>query len=261
MATVSSPQQAGRMPGHLELPFDDGKPVKNSLEHLQSVVLTDSIRPVVRKLYPEERYFIGQDCGIYWREVEPPLDGVKAPDWYFVPDVPALLDGERRRSYVLWRELIAPLLLIEFASGDGREERDHTPYEGKFWVYEKVIRPAFYVIWEPFAPRLGVHHFVENAYAPLAPNARGHYEIGPLQIELGIWRGKIDNTEGPWLRFWSLEGELLPGGWEQAELEREEKERALKLAEQERAQREQIEQRAAAMAEKLKALGHDPNTV
>ena len=49
---------------------------------------------------------------------------------------------------MLWHELIALLIVLEFVSGDGSEERDRTPWMGKFWIYEQVIRPAFYGIYE-----------------------------------------------------------------------------------------------------------------
>ena len=49
---------------------------------------------------------------------------------------------------MLWQEIIPPLIVLEFVSGDGSEERDKTPWTGKFWVYEQVIRPAFYGIYE-----------------------------------------------------------------------------------------------------------------
>ncbi|MCI0455380.1 MAG: Uma2 family endonuclease [Gemmataceae bacterium] len=274
--------EAGPWPDHLQLPFQDNVPVKNSLEHLQSVILTDAIGPVVKKLYPEGHYFIGQDCGIYWRLTEPPERGVKAPDWYFVPDVPATLQGEARRSYVLWKEVMSPTLVVEYVSGDGSEERARTPWEGKFWVYEKAIRAAFYAIWEPLIPRLEVYHLVDNAYQPLSPNARGHFEIGPLQVELGLWEGQVANQERTWLRCWSLEGELLPTGWENSEREKREKELALWQAEQERlrrteaeqqamqerVQREQAERKAEeaqrlaqVLAERLRAAGIDPDAI
>ena len=43
-----------------------------------------------------------------------------------MPNVPATLDGFRR-SYVLWREHMATFIALEFASGNGEEERDRTP--------------------------------------------------------------------------------------------------------------------------------------
>ena len=65
----------------------------------------------------------GSSCGIYWRETDPPEPGAEAPDWFYVPNVPATLDGFRR-SYVLWPEHMAPFIALEFASGNGDEERD-----------------------------------------------------------------------------------------------------------------------------------------
>ncbi len=39
-----------------------------------------------------------------------------------------MLNGTFRRSYVLWQEFIAPLIVLEFVSGNGAEERDRTPW-------------------------------------------------------------------------------------------------------------------------------------
>ena len=110
-----------------QLPESDGTFVQNFQEHTQSIVLTSSIAPVLEKLHPDGRYCIGQDSGIYWRLMEPPEKGAEAPDWFYVPNVETLVDGEYRRSYVRWKEFVAPLIAIEFVSGNGTEERDATP--------------------------------------------------------------------------------------------------------------------------------------
>ena len=131
------------LPDHTQLPDHDGTFGKNFQEHPQSILLTDSIQPVLEQRHPQNDYCIGQDCGIYWRLTEPPEPperGAICPDWFYVPNVPPNLDGKPRRSYVMWQEYLAPLIVIEFVSGDGREERDKTPIKGKFWVYEQVIR-------------------------------------------------------------------------------------------------------------------------
>ena len=44
------------------------------------------------------------------------------------------------------QELIAPAVVIEYASGDGSAERDRTPKEGKFWISEQVVHGGFYAI-------------------------------------------------------------------------------------------------------------------
>ncbi len=121
------------LPDHTQLPESDGTFVlakrtvgQNWQEHPQSILLTDSIQPVLQKLYPHSQYFIGQDLGIYWRITEPPEKGAEAPDWFYVPNVPPSLNGKTRRSYVLWQEYISPLVALEFVSGNGSEERDKT---------------------------------------------------------------------------------------------------------------------------------------
>ena len=204
------------LPDHTQLPESDGTFVKNWQEHPQSILLTDSIQPVLQKLYPDSQYFIGQDLGIYWRITEPPEKGAEAPDWFYVPNVPPSLNGKTRRSYVLWQEYISPLIVLEFVSGNGSEERDKTPWKGKFWIYEQVIKPAFYGIYEVNKASIEVYELIGGKYQLLAANERGHYLIKPMGIELGLWQGEYQNMELPWLRWWDLQGNLLLIGEERA---------------------------------------------
>jgi len=223
-------------PDHTQLPESDGTFVKNFQEHPQSLILTDSIGPVLQRRHPDGHYCIGQDCGIYWRETDPPEQGAEAPDWFYVPNVPPKLGGKIRRSYVLWRELLAPLIALEFASGNGEEERDATPSSisvdglatkpGKFWVYEQVMRIPFYGIYEINNGKLEVYHLIEGFYQKMNPNERGHYPIAPLGVELGLWQGSYQNQTQLWLRWWDEQGELLLIGDERAELERQRAEQA-----------------------------------
>ncbi|MBY0523599.1 MAG: Uma2 family endonuclease [Gemmataceae bacterium] len=246
-AIVAPGTQATTVPDHTQLPDKDGVPVRNSQEPWQSMLLTESLEPELRRLYPEGNYFIGQDVGIYWREADPPLLGAKAPDWYLVPDVPRLLNSELRRSYVLHRELMAPLVILEYASGDGSEERDRTPWQGKFWVYEHMIRPAFYGIYEVELGRVEVYHLVENRFEQLLANESGRFPLAPLGVELGIWQGRYKDYDLPWLRWWDVQGTLLRSDDERVDEERREK--------------EQAQQRAERLAEKLRSLGVDPDAV
>ena len=80
--------------------------MKNYQEPPQGDLLTDSITPILQKRHPEGNYCIGRDCGIYWRLPDPPEapeKGAEAPDWFYIPDVPPTVNGQIRRSYVLWR--------------------------------------------------------------------------------------------------------------------------------------------------------------
>jgi Uma2 family endonuclease len=256
-------------PDHTQLPESDGTFVKNFQEHPQSLILTDSIGVILQQLHPDGQYAIGQDCGIYWRETDPPEKGAEAPDWFYVPNVPPLLNGEIRRSYVLWREFMAPLVALEFASGDGQEERDANPLSvtaqgettkpGKFWVYERIIRIPYYGIYEIKTGKLELFHLKDFSYQKVEQNERGHYPIQPLGVELGLWQGTYQNQTQLWLRWWDSEGNLLLIGDERAEQERQRAEQERQRADQEQQRAEQAEQKAARLAERLRAMGIDPN--
>lgn len=253
LADITIPPQ---FPDHTQLPESDGTFVKNFQEHPQSIIITDSIIQTLETLHPDGQFCIGQDCGIYWRETEPPEKGTVAPDWFYVPDVAPRLAGKIRRSYVLWREYIPPLIAIELASGNGEEERDNTPLAGlqagqkpgKFWVYERVIRIPYYAIYEVNNDKLEVYHLVDFSYQKMQPNEREHYPIPPLGVELGLWHGSyLNNPEQLWLRWWDQEGNLLLVGKEEAQLER--------------FRAEQAENKAAQLAARLREMGIDPDTI
>ncbi len=199
-----------KLPTHTDLPCEDGAIVTNFLEHPQSMLLTDVLLPVIRALHPDGRFAIGQDSGIYWKHTDPPLSGCKSPDWYYVPNVPAMLDGEARRSYVLWQEHVRPVLLIEYVSGDGSEEHDRTPGVGKFWIYENEIRAAHYAIYDVFHDTLEVYHLERGRYRKTRANAAGRFPIPPMGIELGLWEGEFCNNVCAWLRVWDDQGQMLP---------------------------------------------------
>lgn len=243
---------------HTQLPESDDGFVKNFQEHPQSLILTDSIGPILQQRHPDGQYAIGQDCGIYWRETEPAEKGAEAPDWFYVPNVPPNLDGQIRRSYVLWREHIAPLIALEFASGNGDEERDSTPLSrtdeglltkpGKFWVYEQVMRIPYYGIYEINSGRLEVYRLIDGYYRLLELNEQGHFAIVLLGVELGLWQGSYQNQEMLWLRWWDEEGNLLLIGDERAELERLRGEQQREIAESaEQARQAEFQARRAAI--------------
>lgn len=296
-------------PDHTQLPESDGAVVENFQEHPQGSLLIGSLTPRLQEIHPDGQYAVGHDSGIYWRNMQPVLDGCKSPDFYYIPGVPPMLDGQFRRSYVLWKELVHPHLLAEYVSGDGSEERDTTPYRGKFWVYENVICAWFYVIFDGPRNLLEVYELVRGSYTPVPANEAGRFPIPKLGIELGIWYGKFRNMTLNWLRAWDAKtGQLLPSEEERAEAERrakeaereradnaeswlddakrrleeeceraenerrekekerQEKEKALLAQENERREKEKALQeqenerrRAEKLAERLRALGIDPD--
>jgi hypothetical protein len=167
----------------------------------------------------------------------------------------------------LWKELLAPLIVLEFVSGDGSEERDRTSAfaddeqngeekkkPGKFWVYEQAIRVPFYGIYEVKKASVEIYHLVDGQYELMSANERGHYPILPMGVELGIWQGRYDEMELPWLRWWDSEGNLLLTGDERSQL-------LASQLEQERQQKDAAQQRAEQLAERLRQMGINPDEV
>ncbi|OQY46837.1 MAG: hypothetical protein B6242_06760 [Anaerolineaceae bacterium 4572_78] len=258
-------------PDHTQLPETDGSIVANFQEHPQSSLLTDAITPVLKKIHPDGQYAIGQNSLIYWEWTDPLLDGAKAPDWFYVPNVAPLLDDEFRRSYVLWKEHVPPLIAVEMVSGDGKKERDMTPLKGKLWVYENGIRIKYYAIIDAWRNILEVYKLVKGSYQLLKANKQGRYWIEELGVEIGMWAGTYQNMTTDWLRFWDGDGNLLLTGderakrnaqraeWERvraewnaqrAEQEAQRAEREAKRAEQEAQRAEQADERAEQEAQR-----------
>jgi Uma2 family endonuclease len=229
---VSLPTPATRLPDHNTLPFKDDAVSSDFSEHPQSWLLSSCLAPLLERLHPDN-YSIGQDSFIYWEATNPPTLGAKAPDWFLILGVPTLLQRQFRKSYVLWQEHVRPLLVIEFVSGDGFVEHDTTPRTGKFWVYEQGIGARYYAIWDREGERLEVFELVQGRYQPMTANARGHFAIEPLAMELGIWHGAFAGMDAGWLRWWDAAGILALSG----------------------------EERAEHLAAKLRALGIDPDKV
>jgi len=215
--SIGYPPNATRLPTHLDLPHPDDKPVENTYQPEQSAMLTAALTPHLDRLHPDGNYFIGQDCGIYWENTKLPLDGCKCPDWYYVPNVPHTLDDTWRRSYVMWNEIAAPLLIAEWVSGNGDEEHDTTENTGKFWVYERGIRAVYYLIYDPYTENLEVFELIRGRYQPLVPNAEGRFRIPAMALEFGIWEGFYHHIQAPWLRAWDLNGVLIPTDHELAQ--------------------------------------------
>ena len=255
------PDLPDHLPDHLELPETNGEFKQSFREHPQSVLLSSPIWPVLERIHPDRQFAVGHDSGIYWRLTDPPERGAIAPDWFYVPGVPPDLDGHYRRSYVLWKEHISPAIVIEYASGDGTEERVRTPREGKFWIYEQAVHAGFYAIIVVETGELEVYRLEGTRYRRLQANERGHYAIEPLGVELGIWHGLFWNETAPWLRWYDSEGNLLLIGEERAEEERRRAEAERHRAEEERLRADSAIRRAEQLAAKLRELGVDPSQV
>src|SRR5262249_11877088 len=143
------------------------------------------------------------------------------------------------------------------ASDDGAEERDRTPTEGKFWLYEQGIRANYYGIFLPEQGQLEVYQNVGGQFRQMTANPAGRYPLFPLLLELGVWRRRADDLDAFWLRWWDTKGNLLLAPEELAERERVEKEAAQRQAEETRRQAEEAQRQAEAAQRQAAEAQHD----
>jgi len=224
-----------RLPTHKDLPETDGTHTPTFHEKPQTHHFNRCIYPHLADLFPDGQFLVGSDNGIYWLITDPPLRGCKSPDWFLVVGVPPMLDGEVRRSYVLWQERVAPLLVVEYVSGDGAEERDRTPETGKFWVYERGIKAGYYAILDGFRGTLELYRRAGEVFVAVPANAAGRLPIPELGIELGLWRGTLMGTTAWYARPWRTStGEMLPSPEESARQQRRLADEQRRVAEEQR---------------------------
>ena len=170
---------------------------------------------------------------------------VKAPDWAYIPKI-QVPRAAIKRSYTPHKQGDPPVVIMEFLSdtegGEYSSKQTHPP--GKWFFYEQILQVPNYIIFEPDSGVLEVHRLdASGKYELRLPDERQRYWMAEMALSIGLWRGKRENRDGYWLRWWNEEGDLLLWGTEQVEQERAAKESAL--------------QRLAVLEQRLREAGID----
>jgi Uma2 family endonuclease len=248
------------LPADFILPDD---PVENLQQPYLAAALTDALGAANRI---EPAMLITTNMGLVATIKKKTV--VKAPDWFYVPQVNPIAEGAIRRSYTPNIEGAPVAIAMEFLSeteGGEYSVRPSYPY-GKLYFYERILKIPTYVIFDPYEEDLEVRHLENERYVLQAPDEAGRFWIPEVELFLGVWSGTRLNITAHWLRWWDESGNLLLWSSEQAELERQRAEEERQRAEEERqradaaiAQLDSERQRAEALAAQLRQLGIDPN--
>ena len=257
------------LPADYILPDD---PVENIQQPLLAAALTDALG-AAKLIQPQ--MLIGSNFGLVATVNKKIV--VKAPDWFYVPQVQPVAEGVVRRSYTPNLEGAAIAVVMEFLSETecGELSVRSTPPYGKLYFYEHILKVPTYVTYDPYEPSLEVRSLHNGDYSLESANEKGQFWIPELDLFLGIWQGERLGQNINWLRWWDKSGNLLLWSSEQAEQEKQraeqekqraeqEKQRAeqeKQRAEQEKQRAEQEKQRAEKLAAKLRDLGVDPNSL
>ncbi|MFK0732671.1 MAG: Uma2 family endonuclease [Gloeotrichia echinulata GP01] len=250
------------LPADYILPDD---PVENIQQPTLAAALTDALG-TVRFILPE--MLIGSNFGLVATINKKII--VKAPDWFYIPQVQPVPPEVIRRSYTPNLEGSPVAVVMEFLSdteGGELSVRSTPPY-GKLHFYEQILKVPTYVTYDPYEPILEVRCLQNGKYSLQQADINGRFWIPELELFLGIWHGERLCQTTNWLRWWDREGNLLLWSSEQAQQERQraeqERQRAeqeRQRAEQERERAEQERERADLLAAKLRELGIDPNSL
>jgi Uma2 family endonuclease len=237
-----------KLPPDFVLPDE---PVESNLQPLLAAALRESLELAGLIL---ESVIIATNFGICATVDRKTV--VKAPDWVYIPAANPFPEGAARRSYTPRTEGDLPSIVMEFISAtDGGEYsfNPHYPY-GKWYFYEQILKVPTYVIFHPQLQVLEVYHLVDGKYELASPDENRRFWIESLGLFLGAWNGKKADYEGCWLRWWDKSGNPLLWGGERLEQERQQ-------VEQERQRAEQAEEKSVRLAERLRAMGVDPDGI
>ncbi|OUL30100.1 hypothetical protein BV378_04365 [Nostoc sp. RF31YmG] len=199
----------------------------NQLEHLICGLLEATLAMVWADRMD---WFFGVDLRIYYDPKQPAI----APDGFLSLGVERIIDENLRLAYLLWEEQRVPIMALEVISHQPGAE-----YNTKRKIYTQ-LEVLYYVIYSPHRQRkrtLEVYRLVDGKYQLQLGNPVWLPEVGlGIGSEIGTYQG----ITREWLYWYNEQGKRL-------------------LAPEERVQ--QAEQRAQLLAERLRSLGVDSDSL
>jgi Uma2 family endonuclease len=222
------------LPSAEDLPDSDDTPVDNQLQHL----IPGLLEAILAWLWANRMdWFFGVDMGVYYDPEQPAI----VPDGFLSLGVERVVDEDLRLSYLLWEEKVAPIIALEVVSQKRRGE-----YTSKKKRYAE-LEILYYVVYNPRRrkkPPLEVYRLVNGEYVLQPGNPVWLQEVG---LAIGHERGTYQGITRDWLYWYDEQGVRFLTPEERA------------TAAEQRATT--AEQRAQKLAEQLRRLGVDPDSL
>lgn len=218
---LTAQELADQMPDATQLLSDEPE-MESSLHYTQLLILVSCLEWLWRDRH---NFFIGANLTIYFSRQQLRNRDFRGPDFFLVKDT----EKRNRKSWVVWEEagkypdLIIELLSTSTASVDRTLKKE---------LYQNQFRTPEYFWFSPDDFEFVGFKLVGNQYQEIPPDARGWRWSEVLGLYLGVTAGK--------LRYFTSDGILVPLPEEAAEQER---------------------LRADRLAERLRALGVDPDSL
>ena len=222
------------VPDANQLATEDDTPVDNFASEKQQRLLVGSLYSSLQN----QTFLADANVGVYHTDLQPPI----VPDIFLSLDaqVPEKWWEKNNRCYMVWRFGKPPEVVMEIVSNKEGDELGK-----KLEIYEQM-RASYYIVYDP-NQQLG-----EQVIRVYELRGRRYFDTSETWLEqvglgLTLWSGAFEGRQDNWLRWCYQDGTILPTGDERAE---QEKQRA-----------EQAEQRAQLLAERLRAMGIDPDSL
>jgi len=230
------------LPSQDDLPCCDGVPMETQRHKLQMDLLIDTLHTWLEQR-PDG--YVSGNMFVYFSASQLRNQDFKGPDVFVALGVPK----RERKNWVVWEEGgKTPDVVIELLS-DSTRETDKTE---KKQIYQNRLRVPEYFWYDPFNPEEWAGFTIRNGvYEPLTFDAQNRLISQRLGLALVRWQGIYKGIETLWLRWETLEGVLVPTAQEAAEQQAAHAEQRAN----------QAEQRASRLADKLRAMGINPDDI
>jgi Uma2 family endonuclease len=246
---VTAQELEQQMPDATRLLSDEPE-METSLHYMQLLLLVTSLEWLWRDC---NDFFIGANLTIYFSRQQLRNRDFRGPDFFLVKDT----EKRSRNSWVVWEEDGRyPDLIIELLS----ESTANIDRNLKKNLYENRFHTPEYFWFSPENLEFAGFELVGNKYQEITPNARGWRWSDVLRLYLGVEGGK--------LRYFTPDGDLVPtpeeaaiAAQQQASEAQQQASEAQQQASEAQLRLEQEQMRSQRLAERLRSLGVDPNSL
>jgi Uma2 family endonuclease len=229
------------IPDANQLVTEDDTPVDNFASAKQQRLLVSSLYSSLQK----QPFLAESNVGVYYTDLKPAI----VPDVFLSLNVqvPQNWWEKQNRCYMVWRFGKPPEVAIEIVSNKIGDELGE-----KLRIYEHM-RASYYIVYDP------TNQLSQETLRIYELRGMRYYQTSETWLEqvglgLTLWQGEFEARQDSWLRWCYQDGSILPTGDERAS-----------SAEQRASSAEQrassAEQRAAQLAEKLREMGINPDTL
>jgi Putative restriction endonuclease len=260
------------------LTIEDDTPVDNFQSEEQQRLL---VEPLYSSKALPAPFLAAANVGLFYKLQGDPIVpdvmlslGVQRPDDF---------SQRRNRSYFVWEFGKVPEVCIEIISNQEGNEltlSQKSQQKGKTTPKKELyaqIGVRYYAVFDPLRQLQGkdemngallrVWSISPEGYPELTPS-EGVREVGQsvwlntVGIGLTVWEGQFEEeVTRLWLRWCDRDGQVIPTGAEGREMESQRAEMESQRAEMESQRAEMESQRADRLAERLRALGVNPDEV